>query len=393
MNIHNWMSGRFFSFFLTWGIFLPYWTGWMISTRGITVSQASLIMGLGLVVRGLSTLWAFPYFSNKYSIKTVLNGMTFGTLLVVLGFSVARSFDGLLLATLLLNLFYPTLMPALDSTAGTLIQSKHLRHYGKARSWGSIGFVVGGTVLTFFTSMLGDKVILWAMLIGTLIFSGLSLMKSPAVLSEKPDFKKSKKSGMQHIFRIKHFGLVLAIVILLQAAHASYYSFGYIYLQDIHAPKYLIGVIINIAVIAEILFFTIADRYFHQFSIGSLLTVAALGSTARWIVVFSFPNVMVFALSQIFHAASFAMVHYAFMKYLIKNVPHSLVSKVQGLYSAFALSWGTAVLTIFSGFLYQIEPKYAFVGMVVCTVPALLLALRYSRLEQRQLAVAASAGL
>ena len=60
MKTHHWMSIQFFSFYMTWGIFLPYWTGWMIHTKGITVAQASLIMSLGLVARGLSTLFALP---------------------------------------------------------------------------------------------------------------------------------------------------------------------------------------------------------------------------------------------------------------------------------------------------------------------------------------------
>ncbi|RKJ60064.1 MFS transporter, partial [Butyricicoccus sp. 1XD8-22] len=63
MNSQRWMSTHFFSFFMTWGIFLPYWSGWLIYTKGITVSEASLIMSLGLIARGLSTLFAFPYLS------------------------------------------------------------------------------------------------------------------------------------------------------------------------------------------------------------------------------------------------------------------------------------------------------------------------------------------
>jgi PPP family 3-phenylpropionic acid transporter len=47
------------------------------------------------------------------------------------------------------------------------------------------------------------------------------------------------------LFRIKYFGLVLSIVILLQAAHASYYNYGYLFLQEIDAPAYAIGIIIN----------------------------------------------------------------------------------------------------------------------------------------------------
>ena len=71
MNTQRWMSTRFFSFFMTWGIFLPYWSGWLIYTKGISVSQASFIMSLGLIARGLSTLFAFPYLSEKFSSKTL----------------------------------------------------------------------------------------------------------------------------------------------------------------------------------------------------------------------------------------------------------------------------------------------------------------------------------
>ncbi len=384
MNTQRWMSRQFFSFFITWGIFLPYWTGWMIYTKGITVSQASLIMSLGLVVRGVSTIFAFPYLSRKFSSKTILTGMTIGTLMAILCSIPANSFTGLLVVTLFLHFFYPTLMPALDSAASLLVQSKQLRHYGKSRSWGSIGFVVSGMILTVFTGAFGDEVILWALLLGTLVFMSLCFMRTPLVLSEKPQVEQTKKGGMLELFRIQHFGLVLIIVILLQAAHASYYSYGYLYLQEIHAPKYLTGMIINIAVIAEIILFSIADRSLQKFSVGSLLAIAALGSTVRWIVVFAFPNVIVFCISQTLHACSFAMGHYAFMKYLVKNIPDAQIPKVQGMYSALALSWSTAVFTIFGGYLYEIEPRYAFIGMIVCTIPSLFLALVYRNLDYKR---------
>ncbi|PHA02866.1 MFS transporter [Bacillus pseudomycoides] len=384
MNTQRWMSRQFFSFYMTWGIFLPYWTGWMIHTKGLTLSQTSLIMSLGLVARGLSTLIAFPYLSRKFSSKILLNGMAIGTLIAILCCIPASSFVSLLVVTLLLNFIYPALMPALDSAAGVLAQSNQLRNYGKSRSWGSIGFVVAGMILTIFTGAFGDEVILWALLLGTLVFVCLSFMRAPVVLSKKPQADQTKKGGMLELFRIKHFGLVLVIVILLQAAHASYYNYGYLFLQEIHAPKYLIGIIINIAVIAEIIFFSIADRRFHNFSVGSLLAMAALGSSVRWILVFAFPNVIVFCIAQTLHACSFAMGHYAFMKYLIKNIPHAQIPKAQGMYSALALSWSTAVLTMFGGYLYEIEPRYAFIGMIVCTIPSMLLALVYRNLEHKK---------
>ncbi|MDX8045299.1 MFS transporter [Gracilibacillus sp. S3-1-1] len=384
MNTQKWMSSQFFSFFLTWGIFLPYWAGWMVYTKGISVSEASLIMSLGLVARGLSTLFAFPYFSEKVSSKTLLNITGIGTIIALLCYIPANSFTSLLVVTVFLHIFFPTLMPALDSVASILVQHKQLQHYGRSRQWGSIGFVSIGIILTVFTDKFGDEIIFWALLLGMVGFVFLGLMKAPTILTVRPQIDRSNKVSLLSLFKIKHFGLVLVIVVLLQAAHATYYNYGYIFLQDIHAPVYLIGVIINIAVIAEIIFFAIADKHFNKFSVGTLLAIAALGSSIRWIVVFAFPNVIVFSIAQILHACSFAMGHYAFMKYLIQHMPHAQIPKAQGMYSAFALSWSTAVFTVFGGYLYEIEPRYAFIGMVVCSIPSMLIALVYRKLERKK---------
>jgi MFS transporter, PPP family, 3-phenylpropionic acid transporter len=383
MNTHRWMSTRFFSFFLTWGIFLPYWSGWMIYTKGITVSEASFIMSFGLLARGLSTLFAFPYLSGRFSSKVLLNIAGIGTLVSLIGYIPVNSFTGLLLVTILLHLFYPVLMPALDSSASVLVQNKQLKHYGKSRQWGSIGFVTVGMIITIFTGMFGNDIIFWALLLGIILFVCLGFMSAPEILSVKPETKQqTQRVGILQLLKIKHFSLILVIVLLLQAAHATIYNYGYIFLQDIEAPVYLIGLILNIAVIAEIIFFSIADKYFQNTSVGTLLIIAAAGSSLRWILVFAFPNIIVFSLAQTLHAFSFAMSHYAFMKYLIKHIPHSMVPKVQGIYSALALSWSTAIFTLLGGYLYEIEPRYAFIGMILCTLPAMLIAVVYRRLDR-----------
>jgi MFS transporter, PPP family, 3-phenylpropionic acid transporter len=384
MNTHRWMSTRFFSFFLTWGIFLPYWSGWMIYTKGITVSEASFIMSFGLLARGLSTLFAFPYLSGRFSSKVLLNIAGIGTLVALIGYIPVKSFAGLLVVTILLHVFYPVLMPALDSAASVLVQNKQLKHYGKSRQWGSIGFVTVGMVITIFTGMFGDDIIFWTLLLGMILFVCLGFMRSPEILTVKPQAKQTKRVGILQVIKMKHFSLVLVIVLLLQAAHATVYNYGYIFLQDIDAPIYLIGLILNIAVLAEIIFFSMADKYFQNTSVSTLLILAAAGSTLRWILVFAFPNVIVFSLTQTLHAFSFAMSHYAFMKYLINHIPHSLVPRAQGIYSALALSWSTAIFTLLGGYLYEIEPRYAFIGMIICTLPAMFISLIYRRLDRRK---------
>ena len=51
MNNQRWLSMSFLAFFFTWGVFLPYWTGWLTIEKGLSVTTASFIMGLGMVAR------------------------------------------------------------------------------------------------------------------------------------------------------------------------------------------------------------------------------------------------------------------------------------------------------------------------------------------------------
>ncbi|MER1998837.1 MAG: MFS transporter [Lysinibacillus sp.] len=374
MNVHQWMSARYFVFFMSWGIFLPYWTGWLVDEKGMTIAQAASIMSIGLVARGLSTMFMFPYLARVMSSRAMLQLMALGTLFAIILYIPASSYSSLLIITLVIHVFYPTLMPALDSAASYLVISGELKHYGKSRSWGSIGFVVCGMLLTVFVSQFGNGVIVWGMLGIVAILTVMLYTPAPSILTQKPDVKNAKLE-LFSLFKIQHLPLVFVIVFLLQGQHATYYNYGYLYLQNIGSPIIIIGVILNIAVIAEIIFFGKADRLFANVKVSTIFIIAGVGSFIRWVLVYVFPHVAVFSVSQIFHAFSFAMSHYAFIQFTNKYVPRDKIALVQGMYSAIALSFSTAILTLLGGRLYEIEPSLAFIGMVICTVPAICLSL------------------
>ncbi|MEO4055187.1 MFS transporter [Solibacillus sp. CAU 1738] len=378
MNQQRWMSQNFFTFFMTWGIFLPYWSGFLIYGKGLTVPEASLIMSFGLVARGCSTLFAFPYVSKKWSSKRVLDVLAAGSFITAFFYIPASSFSSLLIVTIVFSLFYPALMPALDSVAGLLVQNGQL-HYGKSRSYGSTGFIIMVLIISMITAKFGDGTILWLMIAGLGVLFLLNARPAPEILLEKPKALHSNDFTIKGLLKVKYFPVVLLIAILLQGAHASYYNYGYIYLQQLGVSKFYIGLIINIGVIFEILYFAKADRVFGNWKPASLLIFAAAGSTVRWLLVSLIPSIPVFIFSQALHALSFAMAHFAVILFFTQYLPKEQMPNAQGMYGALAMSWSTAVLTLFGGFLYEIEPRFAFLGMVVCTIPALLLSINLKR--------------
>jgi MFS transporter, PPP family, 3-phenylpropionic acid transporter len=375
LSNQRWMSLNFFVFFLTWGIFLPYWTGWLVQAKGLSVTQASIIMGFGLLARGVSSLFAFPLASKFMSSQTVIFALTASSLVATILYIPSSSFITLLVVTLFFSAAFPPLLPALDTAAGNLVQQGDV-NYGKSRSYGSIGFIVSVLIISMVTGYFGEQAILSSMVIGLCFMLLMHLLPTPAVLAEKPTVKDRKDSlTFKSLWQIKSFPIVLLIVILLQGAHASYYNYGYIYLQDLGVNKFYIGMIINIAVIFEIIYFLKADHMFKKWKPSSLLILAASGSTLRWALVFLFPNVWVFMISQSLHALSFGVAHYAFMLYITKNLPKQQIPNAQGIYSALALSFSTAVLTLIGGFLYEISPNFSFLSMIICTFPAILILL------------------
>lgn len=375
MSNQRWMSLNFFVFFLTWGIFLPYWTGWLVQAKGLSVTEASVIMGFGLLARGASSLFVFPLASKYLSSQTVIFVLTAGSLVTALMHIPSTTFVTLFVVTMLFSVVFPPLLPALDTAAGTLVQQGDV-HYGKSRSYGSIGFIVSVLIISMITGYFGEQAILGSMVIGLCFMLFMRLLPTPPILLAKPKVKdRSESLTLKNLWKIKSFPIVLLIVILLQGAHASYYNYGYIYLQELGVNKYYIGMIINIAVLFEIICFLKADRLFTNWRPSSLLILAAAGSTLRWVLVFIFPNVWVFMISQSLHALSFAVAHYAFMVYITKNLPKQQIPNAQGIYSALALSFSTAVLTLIGGFLYEISPNLSFLSMIICTVPAILILL------------------
>ncbi|HWK24358.1 MAG TPA: MFS transporter [Ureibacillus sp.] len=376
MNDQRWLSQNFFFFFFTWGVYLQYWSGWLSEAKGLSVSQVSLIMGFGLVARAISTMFVFPFASKYLSAKKLTQFLVISALIATIVYIPFNHFIALFIITMIFSLFYPSLLPAIESSASTLVQQGKV-HYGKSRSYGSISFVISVFILSIIVGYMGEDAILWCMITYLVIMLVLQALPAPEVLKLKPTVEdRSQKFSMSSLWKIKGFPVVMILAILLQGSLASYYNYSYIYLQKyLEVNTFYIGIILNVAVIFEILFFLKVDHLFSKWKTSSLFLLAAAGSTLRWIMIFAFPNVWVFILSQTLHALAFAMAHYAFVQYITRNLPKQQLSNAQGLYSALAMSLSAAVLTLFGGYLYEITPGLAFLGMIVVTVPAIIIIL------------------
>ncbi|VDG96657.1 Probable 3-phenylpropionic acid transporter [Lysinibacillus sphaericus] len=376
MANQRWLSASFFVFFFTWGIFLPYWTGWLTIEKGLTVSTASLIMGIGMAARALTTFLVFPILTHRHSLRRVVQGLSILSLLLVILYLPDSPLWALAVITILFSAVYPMILPAVESGATLLMQSERI-HYGKSRSFGSIGYTIALLLVGAATSIWSEQSILYLMIVGLAVAVLFFMRGAPEVLDLAPERTSStiSQTKLRTLFQTKGFLIITILAVLLQGAHAAYYSFGFIYLDDLNVSGFWIGVILNVAVLFEILFFRVSDRMLANVKISTMFLIASIGSTVRWIVVFLFPITAVFIVTQMLHAISFGIAHYAFIQYISTRLPKQQIASAQGMYAAFAMSLSTAFLTIPAGYLYDISPGLAFLGMAVCTIPAIFIVL------------------
>lgn len=372
----RWLSASFFVFFFTWGIFLPYWTGWLTIEKGLAVSTASVIMGIGMAARALSTFLIFPILTHKSSLRLVIQWLSILSLILAVLYLPASPLWVLAVITITFSAIYPMVLPAVESGATVLMQTERI-HYGKSRSFGSIGYTAALLLVGAATSIWSEQAILYLMIAGLTATVLFFMRGAPVALTTHPESSSIDRSQtkLRTLFQTKGFLVVTVLAVLLQGAHAAYYSFGFIYLDDLGVSGLWIGVILNVAVLFEILFFRISDQLLANVKISTMFLVAALGSTARWIVVFLFPITAVFVVTQVLHAVSFGIAHYAFIQFISTRLPKQQIAPAQGMYAAFAMSLSTAILTIPAGYLYDITPGFAFLGMAACTIPAIFIVL------------------
>lgn len=370
----RWLSLNFFAFFFTWGIFLPYWTGWLVSAKGLTVFEAGAVMGAGMFIRAFSTLFLFPAAARRFPITGVMKAGVVLSFMIALLYIPSGSYTAILIITCMLNVVYPNLLPAMETSASVLIQKDNI-NYSRSRAFGSAGYMVAVLIIGAVTALFGNEAIHWTMFAGLLFMLAAQYTAVPASLSrDEPGKPAEKRSGaFRELIRGRGFLTVLIVSVLLQGSHAAYYNYGFVYLEDLGVASFTIGLVLNVAILFEILFFGVADRLFGKMTASRMFLLAAAGSTLRWVLIFLVPTVWMFTLTQALHAASFGIAHVAFIRYISEKLPTRLIAPAQALYAAFAMSLSTAFLTLLGGALYEVKPGLSFLSMVICTVPAALI--------------------
>jgi PPP family 3-phenylpropionic acid transporter len=371
----TWLSINFFLFFFTWGVFIPYWNTWLINEKGLSIQAAGTIIAVGLLIRAFSTFFVFPFLSKKMAIGHEMKMISLLSVLILLLFLPVHSFRWILAAMILFSFVYP-MMLAISESLGSIMMKTDQIQYGISRSFGSIGYatalVAVGAILSFYN----ESSIFWTMFVSCCLMAIAAHVQTPKSLMAK---HQEQSVSYLPLFRSKRFMAAMVVCILIQGAHASYYNYGFIYLQKLNAGDFWSGMILNLAVLAETLFFMTADRLFQKVSTSRMFAISAAASIVRWGLVYLVPTVWMFIFTQFLHSLTFALAHYAFIRLLHEELDNRLIPAAQGIYASLAMGLSISVFTFLGSYLYSKSAGLAFAGMAAAVIPSLFIALMMVR--------------
>jgi PPP family 3-phenylpropionic acid transporter len=331
------LSAFYFFYFAAVGvyvIFLPK----VFSDIGYTPTQIGIILALAPLMR-----FATPFLFLKH-IK--LNQNLFKLSLILSVFSASLfyisidNFYLLILNNIILGVCLSLILPYME-----VISLKELGNtlYGKARLFGSIGFMLISLVVAKFLS--SPQVALHYYLITVLLTAifAWNLLKYDIPHHEEKGVQTQKFS------LLKYWPFWLSLF-LMQMSFGGFYNFFTIYESQHGISLQTISYLWSFGVICEILMFYFQAPLLKK-NLLFMIKLSILITAFRWFLLYLFAdNLLITYISQSLHAFSFGLYHSAVIIYLYSIYTNKKLAQQFMLGIAYGLGGFTGALI--SGYLY-----------------------------------------
>jgi PPP family 3-phenylpropionic acid transporter len=203
--------------------------------------------------------------------------------------------------------------------------------YGRARVWGSIGFMAA--VLLFGALLHAIGIAAWPWLV-LLLWGLLAVSLWHLPLTSDPVHHDAAPVGALAVLRRPEVAWFFVGIFFTVLAHVSLYAFFSLFAASFGMSETAIGMLWSVGVLVEIGFFWTQGHWFERLSMHNWLLLAAGVSALRFAAMAAFGNWMVvLVLTQMTHAVTFAAQHAACITLVSRYFPGPLRGRGQALYT------------------------------------------------------------
>ncbi len=347
-NYHWRIAGFYFFYYAFVGMFSPYWSLYLQSIHFDAI-EIAVLMSISPVMRMVAPNiwgWLADHTGKRLLVVQVAASLS---ALFYLGVFATTSFWGLFLVLSLMSFFWSASMPLVEATTLTYL-GKNTSHYGRIRSWGSIGFIVSVVGLGYAFDYIAIAWLLWAGLVcevGILIFS--RQIPKTEVLAHHTDSQPIRRIVLQPPV-LALFGACF----LMSVAHGPYYTFYSIYLVEHGYAKSAVGGLWALGVICEIAVFFVMPVLVRRFGFVRILLFSLGAAVLRFLLIGWAVDVVVLLLfAQVLHALTFGAYHAASVGMVHGFFQGRHQSKGQALFGSLTYGAGGVLGGLASGPIWQ----------------------------------------
>jgi MFS transporter, PPP family, 3-phenylpropionic acid transporter len=323
--------------------FLPAFLG----TRGLAAEEIGFVLGAATALRLLSAPVAGRIGDRLHALRVVLVASIALAAFMTLGYLGAHGFW----AVLAISMLHAAALAPMTVLADALALGARGFEYGWVRGTGSAAFIVGTLVIGQAIGGFGLEVIIpsQALLLCAAAFAAFHVPE----LARASDRVLPPAGGIRVLLRLAPFRNLVLVAALILGSHAMHDAFAVIRWSAAGISPAVSSLLWSEAVAAEVLvFFVIGPALVTWLSPAGAIAVAALAGMLRWAVMAQTTEVFALALMQPLHGITFALLHLACMRLIVRTVPQGLEGTAQAVYATVGVGAATALLTLASGALY-----------------------------------------
>ncbi|MGQ0671711.1 MAG: MFS transporter [Hyphomicrobium sp.] len=406
--------GTFYgALFLIYGVHVPYLPVWL-DWRGLSASEIGAIMSAPFFLRLLVTPVTALFADRTDNHRRLIIALAWTCLLLAVLTSRMDAFWWIFFTAVPFHIAAATIMPLTETVAVRGVRTAKL-DYGRMRLWGSLTFIAAGLAGGTLIDGYGPPAAVWLLIAGAVAtvlaahalpdIAAANATSAPAA-APRSECKFNEPASIAptsvepssvepgpvepvpvaarplvigdalRLVRAPAFLIFLLCVGIVQATHATFYTFGALHWRGQGLSTAWIGWLWAIAVMAEVALFAWSAAVLARVGPVALLLAGAAAGVVRWSLMALDPGLPVLVPLQVLHALTYGASHLGAMHFIARAVPETAVGTAQALYATFAAGVFMGVVTLASGPLYAAGGGLAYLLPAALALIGLLLAWR-----------------
>lgn len=307
--------------------------------------------------------------------KTIHVSLIGISILIIIAFSTVQTFQIALSLVAAFAFFVAPIIPLGDTAVLERLGSDKA-NYGRIRVWGAVGWGISAPLVGILTEYFA---LTWAFYAYILLMF-FCLASSLKLSFAKPS--KEKNNSSLRGFLTPAWLFFLSVIFLAGASLAVSNNFVYLYLAELNASGFIVGLALSVATLSELPITFYGSKLLKRFSTRQLL-LAALAFLGLRLCLYGFSSTALLVLAiQLLHGFSFSVLWIAGVAYADSFAPEGKNATAQGLFNAIFMGLGSATGLLIGGYFYDaLGANTLFLGFgVFCLAATVLLFLASKRI-------------